>query len=638
MNHRTDSRLPVLLARELFPPLAALVILILTEWVARGALTAGTLTGYVLPHGAAYLLAWAFLLLNWLVLDWLFRRPSLAVFLTACLGCIPAAANYYTLQLRGEPFLPWDLSQLSEAAGVAAAAGIQPQPSMYWAAGITAGLALGAHFLYRGRPAPFLPQRLAGLAASAAALAALIFGVYLQPAVTAWLGIYPDAWMQDRYYEWYGVITGFMTNLTNLDIDGPEEYSEEAVNAALDAVEAASRETPEGNFSLPETPGEAPTILYVMDESYWDVTELEDYGVTFDTDLSPNLHALQETSASGRVYSPSFGGGTCDVEFEALTGYSVAFLPSGCKPYQQHVTHPMFSLPSWLKSRGYQTAAVHCFYEKYWSRNTAYPNLGLDEFISLEDMREVEKVRGYYWTGGLVSDASMARQIIGQYETMKAESDAPVFLHAVTMQNHTNYNAANYPDEERVKVLSAPAGLKASTIGALEDFATGVRDADAMLGTLVDYFSQVDEPVILVFWGDHYNPIDSGYDVYTATGYAGSSASDPALHQTTLLIWTNFSDTPVELGTIAAYEISPVMLDLCGLEQPLFFEYLNLQLKNAYRSCTGGVTINPDVSVSRELTVGQAEWNKNHWLLEYDLMFGEAYALARMGLTLDEES
>ena len=37
------------------------------------------------------------------------------------------------------------------------------------------------------------------------------------------------------------------------------------------------------------------------------------------------------------------------MEFEALTGYSVSFLPNGSKPYQQHVTKPMFSLPNYLK-------------------------------------------------------------------------------------------------------------------------------------------------------------------------------------------------------------------------------------------------------------------------------------------------
>ena len=39
--------------------------------------------------------------------------------------------------------------------------------------------------------------------------------------------------MQDRYYRYYGVITSFLTNLTNLEIDKPEEYSEEAVNEIL---------------------------------------------------------------------------------------------------------------------------------------------------------------------------------------------------------------------------------------------------------------------------------------------------------------------------------------------------------------------------------------------------------------------
>ena len=56
-----------------------------------------------------------------------------------------------------------------------------------------------------------------------------------------------------------------------------------------------------------------------------------------------------------------------------------------------------------------------------------------------------------------------------------------------------------------------------------------------MLGQLTEYFSGVSEPVILVFWGDHYNPIGSGYEVYTSTGYASADSNDPQLHQTDLL-------------------------------------------------------------------------------------------------------
>ena len=638
-HHPSAASLRLHGARLLFPPVATLLFLVLTEYIARGALSGDTFVQYIFPHAEAYLLAWGLLFLIWMAVDWLTRFAPLATLLSALLGCLPATVDFYILQLRGEPFLPWDLMQVSEAAGVASAAGIHVQKSMVVSGVVVLALTVGSFFLYRGRQKLPWVQRLAGFAASTAATCALIFGVLLQPAVTQSLGILPDAWMQDRYYRYYGVITSFLTNLTNLEIDKPETYSEEAINAILDDVEAGEKYTTSpvypGSYAA-QTPADEqvkqPTILYVMDESYWDVSELEQYGFQFDTDVSANLHALQQTSAYGRVYSPSFGGGTCDVEFEALTGYSVSYLPSGSKPYQQHVTKPMFALPSYLKTEGYQTAAVHCFWARYWSRDTAYPNLGLDDFISLEKMHGVQKVRRHYWTTGLVTDDSMADQIIGQYETMKAQSDAPVFLHAVTMQNHTNYNKDNYPDDQRVKVTEAPAGLKASTVGALEDFATGIRDADAMLGRLTDYFSQVDEPVILVFWGDHYNPIDSNYDIYTRSGYASGSSADPRLHQTTLLMWSNYSDRAVDLGTIAAYDISPVMMELFGLRQPAYFQFLGRQLRAAYRANTRGTILEKDGTASNELTPLQQKWSDEHWLLQYDLMFGKGYALSRMGL------
>ncbi len=630
---------PLLAARMAFPLAASLITVLLGEWIARGALTADTVTSFIFPHAEAYLLAWLFLFLVWLLLDWIFRLPPLSTLGMAVLGCVPCAVNFYTLQLRGEPFLPWDLAQVSEAAGVASAAGIKIQTSMIVTVVVELALMASSFFLYRGRHKQRWLPRVAGSAATAAALCLLIFGVYLQPAVCQAVGIVADPWMQDRYYRYYGVVTGFMTNLSNLEIDKPDGYSEEAVDAILDNVDESQKfstsplyPTSYAATTAKDEQVKKPTIIYVMNESYWDVSELEQYGIKFDTDVSANLHALQQTSAYGRAYSPSFGGGTCDVEFEALTGYSASFLPSGSKPYQQHVTKPMFALPSYLKTQGYQTAAVHCFWARYWSRDTAYPNLGLDDFISLEDMHGVTKVRKHYWTNGLVTDDSMADQIIGQYEKMKASSDEPVFLHAVTMQNHTNYNKDNYPDDQRVKVLEHPAGMKASTVGALEDFATGIRDADAMMGKLTAYFSQVDEPVILVFWGDHYNPIDSNYDVYTTTGYASDSSADPRLHQTTLLMWSNYSDAQVDLGTIAAYDISPVMMNLYGLQQPLYFQFLNRQLRVASRACTRGVTMNLDGTTTLEPTEFQQRWTQEHWMLQYDLMFGKGYALTRMGL------
>ena len=220
MNAKKHTPLSLHGLRLLFPPLATLGILFLTEWIARGSLTGETFTQYIFPHAEAYLLAWAMLFLSWLAVDWLTRFAPLATLLAAVLGCAPAAVNFYTLQLRGEPFLPWDLMQVSEAAGVAAAAGIHIQTSMVVSIVIIVLLVVVSFFLYRGRQKLNWKPRVAGFLASAAATCGLLFGVFLQPAVTQAIGIVPDAWMQDRYYRYYGVITRFLTNLTNLQAGG----------------------------------------------------------------------------------------------------------------------------------------------------------------------------------------------------------------------------------------------------------------------------------------------------------------------------------------------------------------------------------------------------------------------------------
>ena len=610
-------------------PIVATVTLLCTEWIHRGSLSASFWTDNFLPHFSSFACSWLLILCTYLFLANLTRLPALAVLVCGAGGCIPATVTYFKLKLRGEPFFPWDLSQGAEAADVVGKAGLELQTSMWVSALIILALAVFACLVPRPRGGAVWQFILSWAAPGAGGLA-LLFLVFLSPTGSRMVGIVPDMWMQNRYYRNYGVIAGFLTNIQNLEVDEPEDYSEEAVK---ELVEQAYNQdlAPEFEGSYAQAgDGQVtqPNIIFIMDESFWDVQELEDYGVAFDQPVTPNLHRLMETSAYGKAYSPSFGGGTCDVEFEALTGFSVEFLPSGSKPFQQHVTRPMFSIASYLKDQGYATQAIHCYYAKFWSRNTAYPNLGIDEFISLEDFVDPERKRDTEWSGGLVTDAEMARRIIQEYE--ERDEDKPLFIHAVTMQNHTSYNKNNYPEEELVGILEAPEGISESTLGALQDFATGVREADAMLGTLTDYFSQVDEPTILVFWGDHYNPIGSGYEVYTATGYAsGADSESPELHQMPLLIWSNYWDGKVDLGTVAAYQISPVLMELYGLEEPPMFRYLANQL-SAYRSRTLGVTILPDgTATDADLTEKQEQWFQNHWLLQYDLMFGEEYALTR---------
>ena len=165
---------PLLTLRMVFPLAASLIALLLGEWIARGSLSADVFAEFIFPHIGAYLLAWLLLFLVWLLLDWVFRCPPLSTLGMAVLGGAPCAVNFYTLQLRGEPFLPWDLAQVSEAAGVASAAGLKIQTSMVVTIIVVLALTVGSFFLFRGRHKQRWLPRLAGSAATAAALCLLV--------------------------------------------------------------------------------------------------------------------------------------------------------------------------------------------------------------------------------------------------------------------------------------------------------------------------------------------------------------------------------------------------------------------------------------------------------------------------------
>ncbi len=94
---------------------------------------------------------------------------------------------------------------------------------------------------------------------------------------------------------------------------------------ALDAI-------PSRNYGYLTGPEDKPDIIVLMSESFWDPTRSEKPLAS-----APIRCRTIRAAQSGYVFSPEFGGMTANVEFEALTGFSNAFLPYGSIPYQQYV-------------------------------------------------------------------------------------------------------------------------------------------------------------------------------------------------------------------------------------------------------------------------------------------------------------
>ena len=93
-------------------------------------------------------------------------------------------------------------------------------------------------------------------------------------------------------------------------------------------------------------------------------------------------------------------------------------------------------------------------------------------------------------------------------------------------------------------------------------------------------------------------------------------------------------DRAVDLGTIAAYDISPVMMELFGLRSARSTSSsLAVSCGPPSRANTRG-TIHGSGRHHHPASPPRSSrsWSDEHWLLQYDLMFGKGYALSRMGV------
>ncbi len=610
-----------------FFALVPLITIITTEWIARGTLGAHERDlGFfeaLAVRPWAFLIAYLLLLLIYTFIAFLFNSHIPAVLCVFLLGNVPAIITYFKLSFRNEPFLPWDLYQINQLVSITGELDFVITAPMIISLLIIIALFVLSRYVKlfeKTSENSLIIKRLCIALVLLILFLCMIFFVFLNSAATQALGIKEDMWMQDRYYRFNGVITGFLTNLQMLAIQKPENYSQQTVEEILQSVQ----ENPQPLFeNSPAQTGsftqQNPDIIYIMAEGFWDMQLLP--GIEYDRPLTENLQNLAKEGASGYALSPSYGGGTCDVEFELLTGFSMEFVPSGSKPYQQYINSDVFSIAWHLKDQGYETLAIHGYGERFWNRDVAYPRLGIDDFISEEDMQGAHRERGF------ISDEAMVDRII-QEQSQRASDENPLFIHAVTMQNHTTYSPNRYPENERVKITQNSANLSDDIIGQMEDCATGIYEMDKALGMLTDYLRTIERPTIVVFFGDHLNPMSDGYGIFEDTGFIEQGdTSNPKMFETPLLIWSNQSHEQINLGTISAYNITPLMMDLYGLEKPLYFEFLAQQM-NLYTAASKGTIYYANGNVTREVTQEQENLLYSHSVLQYDLLFGQEYQTA----------
>ncbi len=539
-------------------------------------------------------------------------KLSVGVGVVGALSVVVHGVHYFKIQLRGEPFFPWDVFQYKEAADIAGDVKIEFTEEIWQAINYAVILLVGAILIdifFRYSKGFKYYLRLALGACMVVVLYVFTTGVIWNPQLMAEHGIQLILWDEKTSYDKGGFFVTFLQNAENMVVDAPDGYSE----AMIDSISA--------NYKGKD--GKKPNVICIMSEAFAYPSQWTN--VKYAEEITPYINSIIDECITGKVMTPSYGGGTSISEYEVLTGNCASSLPYGSVPYMQYVTTETYSYASFLKGQGYSTVAIHPYTASFWCRNKAYPLMGFDKFLSQDDFENPSKPKN----GIYISDMDLTNKIISEYEA--AKEDGPFFAFCVSMQNHGSYYSWEYgghPVELEGDHSQFPEEVQAS----IRSYAQGIQDADEALGALIDYFREVDSETVILLFGDHQPALGGAADLdalgLTSQELYDSATNTKLTYTTPYIIWNNYG-ADVDTSTaddFSMYQLLPYMTERLDLARPGYFEYLSDVRKTVLAGRTGIISLNPDGTPVLGMTPEHQAAANNHWQLQYDMMFGKDYS------------
>ena len=552
------------------------------------------------------------LFLNWLPIALLTAAFAFAFrnvfFSSALVGLIAGAMsliNRVKLTIRGEPFVPRDISLIKEAAD---AAGSYDMTLPWFQIGclvvmtavfIVLGVLLP---LKKSEDAPKKRGALVRVMGFVLCLAVLVGAVGLVYSSTDLYNSFKttEPYNLSSVNNELGFAYYFCYHFSTYKIEKPEGF---------DRDEAASWET--GYESAPDAADV--NVVFVMNEAFSDILN-EDVFV-FPEGENPmevyNTLAEGENAWAGHIVVPYFAGGTADTEFDVASGMQTNLLNPAAPSLTafRTVNRDLDSIFRIFGADGYTSCFMHPGQSWFYNRENVYDWFGADESFFVEDFDAEYK-------GSWVTDESVLRELVSRFEEKSAGGGLD-FTYAVTIQNHMSYTAEKYGDYVCPEVETT-AELSPEIQTAVNVYAEGIRDANAMLEDLTEFYSEQSEPVLLVFFGDHLPYLGDNRQGYAELGLPAASVTggeDPfAAYTAPVLFWCNDAaaealdfanaiealDLPAD-GRISACYLGAVVLELTGRgEVSPWFAFLNEMRRELpvlhngyYESADGEITTEP---------------------------------------------
>lgn len=501
-------------------------------------------------------------------------RPRFTIIFLNFVFLIFGICNHYSIAIRNSPIVPWDLYAIGTAA--------EALGGFTWTIPVeviacTIGCVIWWCLTIRLMKSP--KQKIRTRVQSFALSAAMITGFVLFGTIGSG-NFYISAWRQVTANRKNGMALNFTINMDALFVEEPTDYSKKTASTILSSVPADE---------ITEETTVQPNIIAIMDETFADLSILGDLGLENTNDVMPFVHSLsgQDNTITGQLVVPAFGGGTCNSEYEFLTSNSYAFFKGGSYPMLQYIHGKTDSLASVLSEQGYNTVGMHPYYGSGWNRKNAYPLMGFDTFLDIDDFDEetTEYLRRY------VSDNSSFDKVIETYEKNNAESDSPLFMFNVTMQNHCGYDTTyeNFPETVEFEFDSIYPYTK--------QYLSLIQESDRAIEQLVNYFREQEEPTIIVLFGDHMPYIENSFYNHLTNGSMRTvSELEMDKHTVPFFIWANYDideEDYDDIGRISANYLGPLTMKVADAQLNEYQEYV-YSLMDQYPVISSSGCINKD--------------------------------------------
>lgn len=330
-----------------------------------------------------------------------------------------------------------------------------------------------------------------------------------------------------------GVAVGFLRLTRPKVMDQPAGYSQATMQQiAKRYAQQAAAINATRTTNLTDS-----TVVMILSESFSDPTRVP--GVALNNDPMPFIRALKQRTTSGLMLSSGYGGGTANLEFQALTGLSMTnFDASLSSPYQQLVPQMNWS-PSFNQIWNTHAAgsqAVHPYNPALYSREGNYKKFGFAQFYSQDSpliADHAKRIDRSHYISDETSYDTVLKLISKRGESAAdgaGTGSSSQFIQLVTMQNHMGYD--DWYDHNQFTARGVDgATISKAELSQIDTYAKGMKYTDQYTQEFLDKLDAMDKPVTVIFYGDHLPSI------YKHA--SGDDRNSIPLHETDYFIWSN---------------------------------------------------------------------------------------------------